>query len=64
MLSRPGIDPSAPACINGELFYVENNYEPIDYLGSGAYGVVCSAIDRNTKKHVAIKKCKVRVIYI
>ena len=32
------------------------NYEPIENIGSGAYGVVCSAIHTKTKDKVAIKK--------
>ncbi|XP_013419265.1 mitogen-activated protein kinase 7 [Lingula anatina] len=31
-------------------------YEPVENIGIGAYGVVCSAINRRTKDKVAIKK--------
>ena len=31
-------------------------YEPIKAIGKGAYGVVCSALDKATNKKVAIKK--------
>lgn len=32
------------------------DYEPIENIGSGAYGIVCSAVHRKTKEQVAIKK--------
>lgn len=32
------------------------DYRPIETIGSGAYGVVCSAFDERTKTKVAIKK--------
>ncbi|XP_031387033.1 mitogen-activated protein kinase 7-like [Punica granatum] len=38
------------------IFEIDAKYEPIKPLGSGAYGVVCSAHDHETKKKVAIKK--------
>ena len=31
-------------------------YDPIENIGIGAYGVVCSAMHRKTKEKVAIKK--------
>ncbi|ELU10585.1 hypothetical protein CAPTEDRAFT_53207, partial [Capitella teleta] len=33
-----------------------SRYEPVETIGSGAYGVVCSAMHRITKEKVAIKK--------
>eukprot|EP01039_Chlorochromonas_danica_P005462 gene5466-6013_t len=33
-------------------------YHRLSYLGAGAYGTVCSAMDRMTFEKVAIKKCK------
>ena len=33
-----------------------DRYEPIKVLGSGSYGKVVEAIDKTTKKKVAIKK--------
>ncbi len=33
-----------------------SKYQPIENIGSGAYGVVCSAINKKTKDNVAIKK--------
>jgi mitogen-activated protein kinase 1/3 len=33
-----------------------DRYEPIKILGSGSYGKVAEAIDKITKKKVAIKK--------
>ncbi|XP_074640952.1 uncharacterized protein LOC141898768 [Tubulanus polymorphus] len=34
----------------------ETDYIPVENIGAGAYGVVCSAIHKRTKKKVAIKK--------
>lgn len=44
--------------IAGETFFLEKKYKLVDYLGAGAYGMVCGAIDRQTKQSVAIKKCR------
>lgn len=41
----------------GETFRLYSYYKPIKIIGSGAYGVVCSAIDKRNNKKVAIKKC-------
>ncbi|KAG6468994.1 hypothetical protein ZIOFF_073691 [Zingiber officinale] len=38
------------------LFEIDTKYIPIEPIGRGAYGVVCSLIDRETKETVAIKK--------
>ena len=35
---------------------VDSKYEVIKQIGSGAYGVVVSALDRTTNKKYAIKK--------
>ena len=37
-------------------FVVDDKYEYIKQIGSGAYGVVCSAYDHKLKTKVAIKK--------
>ena len=37
-------------------FEVDVRYKPLETIGSGAYGVVCSALDANTQERVAIKK--------
>jgi serine/threonine protein kinase len=37
-------------------FNVGTRYEPVRLLGSGSYGVVCSALDTYTGEAVAIKK--------
>lgn len=37
-------------------FVVDSKYVPLKPLGRGAYGVVCSAIDKTTNRKVAIKK--------
>lgn len=42
--------------VNGTTFIVDANYAPLKPIGTGAYGIVCSAIDKNTNKKVAIKK--------
>ncbi|XP_078485238.1 mitogen-activated protein kinase [Ciona intestinalis] len=38
------------------LFDVGPQYKILETIGTGAYGIVCSAIDNKTGKHVAIKK--------
>ncbi|KAG6468959.1 hypothetical protein ZIOFF_073654 [Zingiber officinale] len=38
------------------LFEIDTKYIPIEPIGRGAYGIVCSSIDRETKEKVAIKK--------
>lgn len=40
----------------GTTFIVDNKYEFIKRLGQGAYGVVCSCLDKEQNKKVAIKK--------
>lgn len=40
----------------GTTFVVDERYEFIRQIGYGAYGVVCSALDKKTNKKVAIKK--------
>ena len=44
--------------VMGESFELENRFKIVDYLGSGAYGVVCAVNDSLDNKVVAIKKCK------
>ena len=44
--------------IKNEIFELYEYYKPIRLIGSGAYAVVCEAIDERTKKRVAIKKNK------
>jgi mitogen-activated protein kinase 1/3 len=44
--------------VKGENFELYNNFKVLDYLGSGAYGVVCSAYDTTNNSYIAIKKCK------
>ena len=45
--------------VMGEAFDLPTNYRVIDYLGAGAYGVVCAAEDSGQENRVyAIKKCK------
>jgi len=41
-----------------EIFTVFEYYQPVRILGSGAYAVVCEALDTRTGKKVAIKKNK------
>ncbi|KAL3818788.1 hypothetical protein ACJIZ3_004693 [Penstemon smallii] len=38
------------------LFEIDTKYVPIKPIGRGAYGVVCSSINRETNERVAIKK--------
>ncbi len=40
----------------GSLFEVPARYQLVRPIGKGAYGVVCSAVDRHTGEEVAIKK--------
>eukprot|EP00945_MAST-04E_sp_MAST-4E-sp1_P001112 g1112.t1 len=42
--------------VSGTNFTVTKNYELIKPIGQGAYGVVVSALDKNTGNQVAIKK--------
>lgn len=42
--------------VSGTKFIVDRRYAPIKPIGTGAYGVVCSALDKDTNKKVAIKK--------
>lgn len=42
--------------MGGTPFVVDEKYEIIKQIGSGAYGVVASALDRQRNKKVAIKK--------
>jgi len=44
--------------IKGEKFRVYDHYVPTRILGSGAYASVCEAMNKKTKKSVAIKKNK------
>jgi serine/threonine protein kinase len=42
--------------INGCTFHVDPKYKPLDAIGQGSYGVVCSVLNTLTKEKVAIKK--------
>eukprot|EP00126_Sphaerothecum_destruens_P000318 Sdes_comp10375_c0_seq1m2029 len=42
--------------VNGTLFEVGERYIDLQYIGEGAYGVVCSAYDTLRQERVAIKK--------
>ena len=42
--------------VTGTKFVVDTRYQPLKPVGTGAYGVVCSALDRQTNRKVAIKK--------
>lgn len=44
--------------VNSMKFVIDTKYTPLKPLGRGAYGVVCSALDKSTNKKVAIKKIK------
>eukprot|EP00111_Clytia_hemisphaerica_P011565 TCONS_00034000-protein len=47
---------AAPPVIRGQAFDVAPRYTDLSYIGEGAYGMVCSAMDHNLKIKVAIKK--------
>lgn len=40
------------------LFEIDTKYVPIKPIGRGAYGIVCSSINKETNEKVAIKKIK------
>lgn len=42
--------------VGGTPFVIDDKYQIIKQVGSGAYGVVASALNRETNKKVAIKK--------
>uniref|UniRef100_A0A8C1GET0 Mitogen-activated protein kinase n=2 Tax=Cyprinus carpio TaxID=7962 RepID=A0A8C1GET0_CYPCA len=42
--------------VRGQAFDVGPRYSNLSYIGEGAYGMVCSAYDRDNKVRVAIKK--------
>ncbi|DAZ97127.1 TPA: hypothetical protein N0F65_010450 [Lagenidium giganteum] len=42
--------------INGCAFHVDPKYKPIDAIGQGSYGVVCSVKNTETNEKLAIKK--------
>ncbi|TMW55674.1 hypothetical protein Poli38472_010556 [Pythium oligandrum] len=42
--------------INGCAFHVDPKYKPIDAIGQGSYGVVCSVRNAETNEKLAIKK--------
>lgn len=44
--------------VMGENFELETKYKVVDYLGAGAYGMVCAVQDSEDGGIVAIKKCK------
>lgn len=43
----------------GTTFVVDEKYEFIKQIGHGAYGVVCSALNKEDNNKVAIKKVKI-----
>lgn len=47
----------------GTTFYVEKKYEYIKQIGHGAYGVVCSATDKEKNSKVAIKKVYIKFYF-
>uniref|UniRef100_A0AAQ4NN60 Mitogen-activated protein kinase n=1 Tax=Gasterosteus aculeatus aculeatus TaxID=481459 RepID=A0AAQ4NN60_GASAC len=47
---------SGTELVRGQAFDVGPRYSNLSYIGEGAYGMVCSAYDRDNKVRVAIKK--------
>ncbi|XP_067648667.1 mitogen-activated protein kinase 1-like [Haliotis asinina] len=47
---------TAGELVRGQIFEVGPRYTSLNYIGEGAYGMVVSAIDTETKSKVAIKK--------
>jgi len=52
----PSASNAAPTRVMGSTFNLDQRYQILDTIGSGAYGVVVSARDTLTGKEVAIKK--------
>ncbi|KAJ7375073.1 Mitogen-activated protein kinase 1 [Desmophyllum pertusum] len=48
--------PPLPEVVRGQPFDVGPRYTNLSYIGEGAYGMVCSALDNATGQRVAIKK--------
>ena len=44
--------------VRDEVFNLETRLTVKEYLGAGAYGIVCSAYEGDPSHLVAIKKCK------
>jgi len=42
--------------VQGTKFEVDKRYKIIEPMSHGAYGIVCSAMDQDTRRHVAVKK--------
>jgi mitogen-activated protein kinase 1/3 len=42
--------------VSGTKFIIDRKYSPLKTVGTGAYGVVVSAVDKESNKRVAIKK--------
>uniref|UniRef100_A0A672GK18 Mitogen-activated protein kinase n=1 Tax=Salarias fasciatus TaxID=181472 RepID=A0A672GK18_SALFA len=54
---RPGVGPKPGSeSVKGQVFDVGPRYTDLSYIGEGAYGMVCSALDNVTRQRVAIKK--------
>jgi len=47
---------TSPENIRGQVFDVGPRYVNLSYIGEGAYGMVCSALDNETGLRMAIKK--------
>lgn len=56
LLNGPVAVNSKASRVLGTTFYLDNRYEIVEPVGSGAYGVVVQALDTVTGQHVAIKK--------
>ncbi|KAG2154194.1 kinase-like domain-containing protein [Suillus bovinus] len=54
--SKHGATSQAPAAPRKVRFNVGTQYQVLDVVGEGAYGIVCSAVHRPSGRKVAIKK--------
>ena len=55
---NPQVEQKKKYEVAGTEFIVDARYEVIKQIGSGAYGVVVSAVDRAQNKKYAIKKVR------
>lgn len=55
-IGRHSFESGGKIVLKGTTFVVDDKYELVKHISHGAYGIVCSALNKQTKKKVAIKK--------